>query len=235
MPTISTPSKIAGTRLYTDNVIFSGSTSHEREAKVAEVVKDTGAILVPPYDHPDIQLGQGTAAYELDEQFRGLAGADVASASSANGHGSKRLNLVMTALGGGGLLSGTCIYFSDQPTTYVVGSEPSFQGADDGKRGLEADPPKRITTVNSLTIADGVRTPVGMRPWDVFTDRSSSDKPKLLEAVYAVTEEQIKSAMRLLMERMKVFVEPCAGVPLAALLYDEGLRKWIAERQDGEI
>ena len=72
MPTISTPSKIAGTKLYTDHVIFSGSTSEEREAKVDEVIQETGAILIPPYDHPDIILGQGTTALELQEQYHWL-------------------------------------------------------------------------------------------------------------------------------------------------------------------
>lgn len=59
MPTISTPSKIAATQGYGANVVFSGSTSSEREAVVAEVQARTGAVLVPPYDHPDIILGQG--------------------------------------------------------------------------------------------------------------------------------------------------------------------------------
>lgn len=69
MPTISTPSKISGTQAYTEHVLFSGSTSQEREAKVAEVIGDTGAILVPPYDHPDIMLGQGTASLELHQKY----------------------------------------------------------------------------------------------------------------------------------------------------------------------
>ena len=76
MPTISTPSKIAGTQHYTDHIIFSGSTSQEREGKVAEVIKETGAILVPPYDHPDIIVGQGTTALELQEQYEQLVGDD---------------------------------------------------------------------------------------------------------------------------------------------------------------
>ncbi|OCL02304.1 tryptophan synthase beta subunit-like PLP-dependent enzyme, partial [Glonium stellatum] len=68
MPSISTPSKIAGTRSYGANVIFSGSTSQEREAVVADVIARTGATLVPPYDHPNIILGQGTVALELEAQ-----------------------------------------------------------------------------------------------------------------------------------------------------------------------
>ena len=77
MPTISTPSKIAATQGYGAKVFFSGSTSDEREAVVRDVIKDTGAILVPPYDHPDIILGQGTMALELEEQVAELVQQDL--------------------------------------------------------------------------------------------------------------------------------------------------------------
>ena len=70
MPTISTPSKIAATQGYGAEVIFSGSTSEEREAVVEDVIKRTNAVLVPPYDHPDIILGQGTMALELESQVQ---------------------------------------------------------------------------------------------------------------------------------------------------------------------
>ena len=72
MPSISTPTKIAGTKAYGANVIFSGSTSVKREAVVAEVQQSTGAILIPPYDHPDIILGQGTLGIELAHQVEEL-------------------------------------------------------------------------------------------------------------------------------------------------------------------
>lgn len=230
MPSISTPSKIAGVRLYTDHVIFSGSTSQEREAKIQEVIAETGAILVHPYEHYDIMLGQGTASLELEQQYSELKVAEAGPYSHPN---STKLNLVITPLGGGGLLSGTCINFMETPETLVFGAEPSYQGADDGKRGLEADPPTRITTVKTLTIADGLRTPVGTLPWAIFNGGSKT-KPKFLEGVRSVTEEQIKSAMRLVMERVKVFVEPSACVGLAALLYDEDFRRWIEEHQGDE-
>ena len=70
MPTISTPSKIAATKGYGSEVVFSGSTSEEREAVVDNVIKRTNAVLVPPYDHPDIILGQGTMALELERQVQ---------------------------------------------------------------------------------------------------------------------------------------------------------------------
>jgi threonine dehydratase len=220
MPTISTPSKIAGTQEYTDKVYFSGSTSQEREQVVKEVIDKTGAILVPPYDHPDIMLGQGTAAFEMDQQYRKQTGAG-------------NMRAVLAPLGGGGLLSGTAIYFSDKPDTYVFGAEPSFEGGNDGQRGLSANPPKRIESVRTLTIADGLRTPLGENPWKIFTS-GSKQKSKYLEGVYSVTEDQIKDAMRLVLERMKVFVEPSAVVGLAVVLYDETFRAWARERQEEE-
>lgn len=151
MPTISTPSKIAGTKGYGANVIFSGSTSTEREAVVRDVMKQTGARLVPPYDHPDIILGQGTLGIELQEQSASII-------KENGGKAGKGLNAVISPCGGGGMLSGTAI--SCEGTGIVVfGAEPEFEGADDCKRGLEQG--KRIETVKTLTIADGLRTPVG--------------------------------------------------------------------------
>lgn len=247
MPTISTPSKIAATKGYGAEVIFSGSTSQEREAVVEDVIKRTGATLVPPYDHPDIILGQGTMALELEEQVQGLVKGDASlsvhgrraanpdSHTSTNGNsfngfatladlGEGHLEAVIAPLGGGGMLSGIATALSGTGTR-VFGAEPSFEGADDGRRGLEAN--QRITTVKTLTIADGLRTPVGVINWSVISDKSK------VKGIFAVTEEQILSAMRLVIERMKVFVEPSAVVGLAACLYDEGFRKMV-EQEGGE-
>lgn len=221
MPTITTPSKIAGTLAYTPHVRFSGSTSAEREAMVADVIKETGAILVPPYDHPDIILGQGTAGMEMERQYTALEG------------NKGRFDAVMTPLGGGGLLSGTAIWYSDKPTL-VFGSEPNYQGGNDGEMGLKADPPKRIEVVKTLTIADGLRSVVGKIPWSILTSPTPT-KPKYVENVYSVNEDHIKSALKLAMERMKVFVEPSAVVPLAVVLYNEEFRRVIREKQGEDV
>ena len=214
MPSISTPSKIAGTKAYTENVIFSGSTSQEREEMVKTVQAETGVILVPPYDHPDIVLGQGTTGMELEEQFYELKG------------DGKELDSVVAPIGGGGLLGGVATWFSDKPNTKVFGAEPSFQGADDAKRGVEQG--KRIESVKTLTIADGLRTPVGVVNWGIVSDKSK------VENFYTVSEEQIKMTMRLVFERMKLVVEPSGCVPLAVVLFNEAFRGMVAERQKGE-
>ncbi|WVW84409.1 hypothetical protein I302_106443 [Kwoniella bestiolae CBS 10118] len=223
MPSISTPSKIAGTRSYTPHIYFSGSTSDEREAVVKEVIEETGAVLVPPYDHPDIMLGQGTTALELHQQYDKL---------KTSKDEKPNLKVVLAPLGGGGLLSGISIYFSDK-STYVIGCEPSFQGGNDGEMGFKASPQKRVEKVKTLTIADGLRTPVGEIPWKVFTSGSNT-KSRNLENIYSVDEEQIKGAMKLVLERMKVFIEPSAAVPLAVVLYNQEFRRWAYEKQREE-
>jgi threonine dehydratase len=81
--------------------------------------------------------------------------------------------------------------------------------------------------VSTLTIADGLRTPVGKYPWGIIYER------KLVRGMYSVSEEQIKKAMKLVMERMKMVVEPSAVVGLAVALYNEDFRQ-LVEREGGE-
>jgi len=209
MPSISTPSKIASTKALGAHVVFSGSTSTEREAVLADIqTQFPKAVVVPPYDHPDIILGQGTAALEFDKQVE-LIG--------------KKLDAIIAPLGGGGLLAGTATAMSGLEIR-VFGSEPRFQGANDGERGLAAG--KRVEEVSTLTIADGLRTPVGVINWTVISD------PEKVKGIYSVTEDQIKKAMKLVLERMKVFVEPSACVPLAVVLYNEKFRR-LVEKEAG--
>ncbi|CZT06599.1 related to threonine dehydratase [Rhynchosporium graminicola] len=217
MPTISTPTKIAATKGYGATVIFSGSTSTEREAVIETVIKDTGARLVPPYDHPDIMLGQGTLGIELQEQAEEIM--------SAAGRKGKGLNAIITPCGGGGMLSGTAIS-CEETGIHVFGAEPEFEGGDDCKRGLEQG--NRIESVKTLTIADGLRTPVGAYPWTVIHDR------KLVRQMFSVTEEQILKAMKLVLERMKIVVEPSAVVGLATALYNEDFRALVEKEGGGE-
>lgn len=246
MPTISTPSKIAATQGYGAKVVFSGSTSQEREAVVEDVMKKTGAILIPPYDHPNIVLGQGTMALELEDQVKELVREDESLSTHSqerknnthdytNGHvvagdgvarkkGPGHLDAVITPCGGGGMLSGVATALGGTGTT-VFGAEPSFEGADDARRGLAVN--ERITTVKTLTIADGLRTPLGEITWEVISDKSK------VRGVYAVSEGQILSAMKLVLERMKVLVEPSAVVGLAVCLYNEEFRH-LVEEEGGE-
>ncbi|KAF3913306.1 hypothetical protein ABW20_dc0101916 [Dactylellina cionopaga] len=186
MPTISTPSKIAATKSYGAKVIFSGSTAPERESKVREEQALTGATLIPPYDHPWILLGQGTAALELIKQAEEISG--------------RKLDAIIAPCGGGGLLSGIA--------TACEGT---------GIRVVEE--------VKTLTVADGLRTPTGVITYGVIE--------KKVEAVYSVTEWEILQTVRLVVERLKVLVEPSAVVGLAVAMFDEGFRG-LVEREGGE-
>lgn len=219
MPEISAAPKVAATKGYGANVIFSGSTSVEREATADRVIAKTGARMVPPYDHPDIMLGQGTLGLEFQEQVEGMMAE--AKAGEENGHG---LDAIITPCGGGGMLSGVALS-CEGTGVRVFGAEPSFQGADDCRRGFEAG--RRVETVSTLTVADGLRTPVGAFPWGVIYER------RLVSRMFSVSEDEIRAALRLVLERMKLVVEPSAAVPLAVVLFNEDFRAMV-EREAGE-
>ncbi|KAJ4306147.1 hypothetical protein N0V88_000943 [Collariella sp. IMI 366227] len=173
----------------------------EREAVTAHIISQTSARFIPPYNHPDIILGAGTAALELLTQIpSGI-----------------QLNAVITPCGGGGLLSGTALACSET-STLVFGAEPSYEGADDCRRGFASG--TRVPAVTTTTIADGLRTPVGEIPWGIIYER------KLVRGMYSVSEGEIRAAMRLVYERMKVVVEPSAVVGLAVALFNEEFRGW---------
>lgn len=235
MPSISAPPKIAATKGYGANVVFSGSTSIEREAVTMKVIEETGARLVPPYDHPDIVLGQGTLGLEFQEQVAALIaeegekqtetekneGSDVVA---KKGTKRKGLDAIIAPCGGGGMLSGVALS-CEGTGIRVFGSEPSFQGADDAKRGYESG--VRVEAVSTLTIADGLRTPVGKVPWSIIYER------RLVSGFYSVSEDEIRRALRLAYERLKVVIEPSSAVPLAVALFNEDFRAMV-EREAGE-
>ncbi|KAK7976743.1 cytochrome P450 [Apiospora arundinis] len=252
MPEISPPPKIAATRGYGAKVVFSGSTSVEREAVTAQVIEETGARLVPPYDHPDIVLGQGTLGLELQEDAARMMAEEEGEgegrqdpeggrcsfaapvtkeeddgAGGTKGEEKKKkkagLDAILAPCGGGGMLSGVALS-CEGTGIRVFGCEPSFQGADDAKRGFESG--TRVEAVSSLTVADGLRTPLGKVPWHVIYER------KLVSGFYSVGEREICDALRLVLERFKMVVEPSAAVPLAVALYNEEFRRMV-EREAG--
>ncbi|KAM0237773.1 hypothetical protein ACHAP5_008943 [Fusarium lateritium] len=199
MPSITIPSKVAATKGYGANVIF--STLTDRLAVAEKIVAETGARLIPPYDHPDIILGQGTMGLELQQQVKGL-------------------DAIIAPCSGGAL---SC----ENTGIKVFGAEPSFQGADDAKRGMEQG--QRITHVESTSIADGLRSYLGVYPWGILYER------KLVHSMYSVSEDEIKAAMKLILERMKLVVEPSAAVPLAVVLFNEDFRHVVEKEANGDI
>ena len=213
MPTISTKSKIEGTKRFDCEVVFSGSTSVEREEVVSKIMKEKGCLLVPPYDHVDIVLGQGTVGFEMGEQFDEMVEGEM-------------MDAVIAPVGGGGLLGGLATWWQDMEGTKVFGAEPWFEGANDCERGLKEG--RRVEIVSSLTIADGVRTPVGVVNWEIVSDR------RKVEGVYSVSEEEIKMTMRLVLERMKEWVEPTGVLGLAVVLFNAQFREMVARKQRDE-
>lgn len=159
-----------------------------REAAAAAVVDETGGVLVPPFDHPDVIAGQGTAALELLAQVPDL-------------------DVLVVPVGGGGLAAGTCLAAAtSRRAVRVVGAEPS--GADDAARSLAAG--RRLPQDDPRTIADGLRTGLGVLTYPILRER--------IERIVTVDDDAIVRAMRLLFERAKLVVEPSGAVPLAAAL-----------------
>ena len=173
---------------YGAQITFCAPTLEAREAGLARIVAETGAVFIPPYNDERIIAGQATAALELL--------ADIPD-----------LDLILTPVGGGGLVSGTALTVrSLSPPPRVIAAEP--RGADDAYRSFRAG--HIIPSVNPQTIADGLLTSLGDKTFAIIRD--------CVDDIVTVEEADIIRAMRLIWERMKIIVEPSAAVPLGALL-----------------
>jgi threo-3-hydroxy-L-aspartate ammonia-lyase len=189
MPADANPGKVAATRAYGAEVVTEGVTAETREAIVRELAEERGLHLVHPFDDPDVMAGQGTAALELLE--------DAAD-----------LDLVLVAVGGGGLLAGTAAAVKGRsPATRVVGVEPAT--AADARASLAAGRRVRLPAA-PVTVADAVRSQVvGERPFEVMR--------RLVDEIVTVTDAELLEALALCWSRTKQLVEPTAALPLAAL------------------
>jgi threonine dehydratase len=159
-----------------------------REAACAELMAQTGATLVHPFDDPRVIAGQGTAAVELLEAVPDL-------------------DAIVAPVGGGGLLSGTAIAAKTlRPSIAVHAAEPA--NADDAARSFASG---RVEPVSPrATIADGLRT--------TLSERTLAAIRAHVGSIGLATEEGIVRAMRMTWERMKIVIEPSSAVPLACLL-----------------
>ncbi len=173
---------------YGAQIFSCAPTLPAREAGLREVVANTGAATVHPYNDYRVIAGQGTAALELLED-------------------APPLDMILAPIGGGGLLSGTAITTAAlSPHTKVIGAEPAL--ADDAYRSLRAG--RRIEAGPTSTIADGLRTSLGDKTFPIIQ--------RLVSEIVTVAEDEIIHAMRLVWERMKIIIEPSSAVPVAALL-----------------
>lgn len=189
MPANAPQAKIDATKGYGGEVVLYDPAREKREEIGGRIAQERGLTLIPPFDHPHIMAGQGTAALELVEDVRDL-------------------DLLLVCCGGGGMLSGCAIAAKAlQPRCRVVGVEPAL--ADDACRSFRS---RSLRTVhNPPTIADGARTPsLGKLTFPVILD--------LVDDMVCVSDDAIVRTMRFLWERMKIVVEPTGALGAAALL-----------------
>jgi threonine dehydratase len=188
MPKDAPRVKVDAVRGYGARIVFSGNAPEDRERSLEEVVKETGAEFVHPSDDLRVIAGQGTCALEIMGEVPDL-------------------DIIITPVGGGGLLSGTALAVRGiSPKTRVIGAEPA--AADDAFRSFTTG--TLFPSGNPKTIADGLRTSLGPNTFPLVRT--------FVSEIITTSEESIVSAMRLVWERMKVVIEPSAAVPLAALL-----------------
>lgn len=202
MPENAKRVKVDAVRAYGADITFCKPTLADRESTLANVQKETGAVFVHPYDNFNVIAGQATAARELI-------------------HSIPALDYIITPVGGGGLLSGTALsaaYFSSGVT--VLGAEP--EGADDAYRSLRDG--VKYPSVNPDTIADGLLTSLGDMPFAILSDYNIH--------VLTVSDSEIIAAMKLMLQRLKIVVEPSAAVTLAAIIKH---KKFFALRKVGVI
>jgi threonine dehydratase len=186
MPEDAPAMKIAATRGYGGEVVLYDRYIEDREAIGREIASTRGMTLIPPYDHPDIIAGQGTAAKELIEEVGPL-------------------DALLTPLGGGGLLAGSALAARAlSPGLEIYGVEPA--AGDDGQRSFRSG--EIVTIETPRTIADGAQTlHLGALTFPIIR-RDVAD-------ILTATDEQLIEAMRLFFGRMKQVVEPTGCLGLA--------------------
>ncbi|KAF1030418.1 MAG: L-threo-3-hydroxyaspartate ammonia-lyase [Pseudomonas sp.] len=187
-PTDAPAAKIEATRDYGATVVLYDRFTEDREAIGRALAHEQGLTLIPPYDHPHVLTGQGTAAKELLE-FTGL------------------LDALLVGLGGGGMLSGTALATRAlAPDCRLYGVEP--EAGNDGQRSFHSGDIVRIDTPAS--IADGAQTQfLGNHTFPIIRDKVND--------IYTVSDAELVESMKFFMQRMKLVVEPTGCLGLAAL------------------
>lgn len=188
MPSNSPSVKVNAVKGYGAEVIFCEPNQLARETALQKIVGETGAEFIHPYDDDRVITGQATCVKELISSVPDL-------------------DAIFTPVGGGGLLSGTALgthYF--HPTAKVYAGEP--EGAADAILSFQSGKVEKAPYVN--TIADGLLTTLSERTLSIIREHVTD--------IFLVSEEEIKAALRLVYERMKIVVEPSCVVPLAAIL-----------------
>ena len=195
MPESSPQVKVNAVRGYGAEVTICASNQAARESTLQSIVDLTGATFIHPYDNDEVITGQATCVKEIIEAMPDV-------------------DIVVTPVGGGGLLSGTCLgahYF--KPGLKVFAGEP--EGAADAVLSIQSGKVEKAPFVN--TIADGLLTTLSERTLEIIQAHVAD--------ILLVSEDEIKVALRLVYERMKIIIEPSCAVPLAAVLKNAHLFK----------
>lgn len=191
MPHNSPEVKKQAVKSYDGIIHTSEATIEDRQSKTNALIEQTGATFIHPSNDLNVIYGQGTAALELLKE-------------------QPNLDIIVTPVGGGGLIAGTSLashYFGNE--CKVVGGEPLE--ADDAYRSLISGKIEMNESAN--TIADGLRTQLGDINFPIILEHVSE--------IIRVTEIEIIDAMRLVLERMKIIIEPSSAVALAAVLKEK--------------
>ena len=195
MPDSSPQVKVNAVKGYGAKVTICASNQAARESTLQAIVDQTGATFIHPYDNDEVITGQATCVKEIIEAMPDV-------------------DIVVTPVGGGGLLSGTCLgahYF--KPGLKVYAGEP--EGAADAVLSIQSGKVEKAPFVN--TIADGLLTTLSERTLEIIQAHVTD--------ILLVSEDEIKAALRLVYERMKIIIEPSCAVPLAAVLKNADLFK----------
>jgi len=188
MPRTAPQAKKDAVRGYGGRVVECEPSTSSREAVFAEVVKESGAEFVHPYNDHRVIAGQATCSRELIEQVEGLTA-------------------VIAPIGGGGMVSGTCLTLSNfAPGIAIYAAEP--EQADDAYRSFKAG--HIIADDAPETIADGLKVPLKELTWH-FVRNHVTD-------ILTASEQEIADAMKLIWKRLKIVMEPSSAVPLATIL-----------------
>tara|TARA_B100000424_G_scaffold214714_1_gene172515 strand:- start:53 stop:1009 length:957 start_codon:yes stop_codon:yes gene_type:complete len=191
MPRNAPKVKIQAVEGYRANITLCEPTLKARRETLEKIAEKTGAYVVHPFNEPKVIAGQGTCAMEMIEDIGDL-------------------DAICAPVGGGGLMSGTCIAARSMlPNVRLFGAEP--KGADDAYQSLKKG--KLIPQNNPKTICDGLLTSMGENTWNILKDH--------LEDIITVSDEEVVTAMKLIWERMKIIIEPSCATPLAAVLTPE--------------
>ncbi len=188
MPRTSPEAKKEAVRGYGGTVVECEPSTTSREAVFAEVVAETGADFIHPYNDPRVIAGQATCSKEMIEDLGAL-------------------DAIVAPIGGGGMISGSCLTLSNiSPDTEIYAAEP--KNADDAWRSFKAG--HIIADDAPDTVADGLKVPLKDLTWH-FVSNHVTD-------ILTATEGEIVEAMYLTWQRMKIVMEPSSAVPLAVIL-----------------